>query len=325
MAQNVTLYNLLISCPGDIKEEVALIESAVEEFNELYAEPLGITIKTRHWSKSSYAQSGGKPQALLNEQFVNKCDAAVAIFWTRFGSPTDEYGSGTEEEIEMFYQVNLNGTKNLCAGLEKAGVPTNFIFISTVAVYGMDTGENISESAELKGCTPYALSKIHAEQFLQGWCEENSVKLSILRLPLIAGANPPGNLGAMINGIKRGRYFSIGDADARKSIVMAVDVARLLPALDGKIGVYNLSDGYDPSFGELEMLIARMHGKRKPYSIPLWLARLIARCGDLMGRHAPINSYKLDKIVKPLTFSSKKAQTELGWKPLRVLDNFKIS
>ena len=104
MAQNVTLYNLLISCPGDVKEEVALIESAVDEFNELYAEILEITIKTRHWSKSSYAQSGGKPQALLNEQFVNKCDAAVAIFWTRFGSPTDEYGSGTEEEIEIMLQ-----------------------------------------------------------------------------------------------------------------------------------------------------------------------------------------------------------------------------
>ena len=104
MAQNVTLYNLLISCPGDIKKEVTLIEAAVDEFNELYAETLGITIKTRHWSKSSYAQSGGKPQALLNEQFVNKCDAAVAIFWTRFGSPTDEYGSGTEEEIEIMLQ-----------------------------------------------------------------------------------------------------------------------------------------------------------------------------------------------------------------------------
>lgn len=87
MAQSVTLYNLLISCPGDVKDEVALVESAVDEFNELYADPLGITIKTRHWEKSSYAQSGGKPQVLLNEQFVNKCDAAVAIFWTRFGSP----------------------------------------------------------------------------------------------------------------------------------------------------------------------------------------------------------------------------------------------
>ena len=104
MSQNVTLYNLLISCPGDVKDEVILIESAVDEFNELYADPLGITIKTRHWSKSSYAQSGGKPQALLNEQFVNKCDAAIAIFWTKFGSPTDEYGSGTEEEIEIMIQ-----------------------------------------------------------------------------------------------------------------------------------------------------------------------------------------------------------------------------
>lgn len=46
-------------------------------------------IQVRQWHKSSYAQSGGKPQALLNEQFVNKCDAAVAMFWTRFGSPTD--------------------------------------------------------------------------------------------------------------------------------------------------------------------------------------------------------------------------------------------
>lgn len=104
MSQNVTLYNLLISCPGDVKEEVKIIESSVEEFNELYAEPLGITIKTRHWSKSSYAQSGGKPQTLLNEQFVDKCDAAVAIFWTKFGSPTDEYDSGTEEEIERMLQ-----------------------------------------------------------------------------------------------------------------------------------------------------------------------------------------------------------------------------
>ena len=104
MPQSVTLYNLLISCPGDIKEEVTLIESSVDEFNEFYADTLGITIKARHWSKSSYAQSGGKPQALLNEQIVDKCDAAVAIFWTKFGSPTDEYGSGTEEEIERMLQ-----------------------------------------------------------------------------------------------------------------------------------------------------------------------------------------------------------------------------
>lgn len=104
MPQKVDQYTLLISCPGDVSEEIELIKSAVEEFNELYAEHLGITIITRHWKTSAYAQSGNKPQALLNEQFVKKCDAAVAIFWTRFGSPTDEYASGTEEEIEIMLQ-----------------------------------------------------------------------------------------------------------------------------------------------------------------------------------------------------------------------------
>jgi hypothetical protein len=101
MPKSVTQYNLLVSCPGDIKSEIKLIDQAVEDFNERYSDTIGIIVRTKHWRKSSYAKSGGKPQALLNEQFVNECDAAVSLLWTRFGTPTDEYGSGTEEEIEI--------------------------------------------------------------------------------------------------------------------------------------------------------------------------------------------------------------------------------
>lgn len=101
MPKNVVQYDLLISCPGDIASEISIIEDAVSQFNTQFSDVLGISIRTKHWRKNSYAQSGGKPQALLNEQFVNNCDAAVAILWTRFGTPTDEYGSGTEEEVEI--------------------------------------------------------------------------------------------------------------------------------------------------------------------------------------------------------------------------------
>ena len=101
MPKSVIQYDLLISCPCDIKDEVNCIEDVVEQFNATFADSLGISIRTKHWNKNSYPQSGGKPQKLLNEQFVNDCDAAVAIMWTRFGTPTDEYGSGTEEEIEI--------------------------------------------------------------------------------------------------------------------------------------------------------------------------------------------------------------------------------
>ncbi|WP_353622123.1 hypothetical protein [Halocella sp. SP3-1] len=53
-----------------------------------------------HWETSAFPESGKRPQALLNKQIVNDSDAAIAIFWTRFGTPTEEYDSGTEEEIE---------------------------------------------------------------------------------------------------------------------------------------------------------------------------------------------------------------------------------
>lgn len=99
MPKNITQYELLISCPGDVKEELQVINRCVDRFNEMYSKALSINIITRHWSKSSYSQSGDKPQNILNEQFVDDCDAAVAMFWTRFGTPTDQYGSGTEEEI----------------------------------------------------------------------------------------------------------------------------------------------------------------------------------------------------------------------------------
>jgi hypothetical protein len=100
MPKTVTQYDLLISCPGDVQEEIEIIKDEVAQFNERYADILGVSIRPRHWSYSSYAESGDKAQALLNKQFVDDCDAAVAVFWTRFGTPTDMYGSGTEEEIE---------------------------------------------------------------------------------------------------------------------------------------------------------------------------------------------------------------------------------
>jgi hypothetical protein len=100
MPRNVTQFDLLISCPSDVKEELEIIKETVEEFNRMFGAANNCSIVSKHWSKDSYPQSGGKPQHLLNNQFVLDCDAAVAVFWTRFGTPTDNYGSGTEEEIQ---------------------------------------------------------------------------------------------------------------------------------------------------------------------------------------------------------------------------------
>lgn len=230
----------------------------------------------------------------------------------------------TEEEKKAFYDVNLQGTKNLCAALEKSGIPQAFIFISTVAVYGCEFGSNITEKHPLNGDTPYALSKIQAEEFLTEWCNKHGVILSIIRPSLIAGPNPPGNLGAMIKGIKTGRYLSIGGGKARKSVLMVEDIAHLVPLLIEKGGIYNVCDDEQPSFRQLETVICTQLGKKLPISIPFWVAKCMAIVGDCLGKKAPINSLKLKKITESLTFSNEKAKRELGWKPTPVLENFII-
>lgn len=228
------------------------------------------------------------------------------------------------DEEKIFFDVNYQGTVNLCKALEQSTLPKAFIFVSTVAVYGVDFGANISEEHPLKGESPYALSKIQAEQYLTEWSAKNNVKLGIIRPSLIAGPNAPGNLGAMVNGIKTGKYLSIGGGTARKSVLMVQDIATLIPLLVEKGGVYNVCDDIQPSFRELEIIISKQLNKKLPKAIPFFLAKVMALVGDLLGSKAPINSLKLKKITESLTFSNEKAKKELGWKPLNVLENYKI-
>lgn len=230
----------------------------------------------------------------------------------------------TEEEKKLFFDINYQGTVNLCKALEHVGVPKALVFISTVAVYGCDYGEMITEEHSLNGETPYAKSKIMAEEYLTKWCSEHGVVLGILRPSLLAGKNAPGNLGAMVNGVRKGFYMNIAGGKVTKSVLMAEDIARILPLVAKKGGVYNVCDTRQPSFGELSVSVARQLGKSKPISIPYWMAWCMAMVGNLLGSKSPINSYKLEKMTQSLTFSNEKARRELGWEPLDVLENYVI-
>lgn len=229
------------------------------------------------------------------------------------------------EQVKEFFDVNVQGTLNLLYALSSCNpLPKSFTLISSVAVYGIDKGENISEDSPLLAQDAYGASKIKAEQLVTDWCLKNNVICTILRLPLIAGPNAPGNLGAMIKGINGGYYFNIAEGNAQKSIVLATDVANIIINASAVGGVFNLTDREHPSFKQLAQIISTQLGKSSPKNIPFYLAKVIAFFGDLLGNKAPINSSKLNKIVNNLTFNDSKAVSVLGWKPNRVLSNLKI-
>lgn len=226
----------------------------------------------------------------------------------------------TKNEEDEFFKVNYLGTVNLLKGLSALSrLPGQFVFISTVAVYGLEEGEMIDENYPLNGTSAYARSKILAEEAVLQWGTQNNVPVIILRLPLIAGPNAPGNLGRMIHAIKKGYYFRIGAGSARRSMVLASDLARFIPSLKSVNGIYHLTDGVHPSYRELEDYIASHFGKRIR-TLPVGMLKAAAKAGDFIP-WIPFNSSRMKKLSSTLTFSDEKARKELGWNPRPVVGN----
>jgi nucleoside-diphosphate-sugar epimerase len=229
-----------------------------------------------------------------------------------------------ESEKQEFFDVNVLGTKNLLQGLINSGIPRKFVFFSSVSVYGKDFGSDIDENTPLAALDPSGASKIEAERVVSNWCLQHNVICTILRLPLIVGHNAPGNLGSMISGIQKGYYFNIAGGRAKKSMVLGDDIAKYILRVAEIGGVYNLTDGYHPSFEELSNHISIQFGKKKPMNMPLWLARILAKFGDLLCNAAAFNTNKLNKIMSNLTFDDTKAIKAFGWKPTPVLMGFRL-
>src|SRR5438552_3280024 len=164
----------------------------------------------------------------------------------------------TEGEKKVFFDVNVEGTKLLLQKLDELPQkPKCFVFISSVSVYGKEKGININENEPLNATDPYGMSKIEAEKIILDWGSKNNITTGIARLPLVVGKNAPGNLGAMLNAIKSGKYFRLGRGAARKSMVLASDVAEIFPKLAQTGGIFNFTDGIHPSFYELENAITK--------------------------------------------------------------------
>lgn len=100
MSYNSTVYNVMIASPGDVASERSIIREVVYEWNAVHSENRKIVLLPVGWETNSTPEMGNKPQEIINKQILGKCDLLVGIFWTRIGTPTDRYLSGSVEETE---------------------------------------------------------------------------------------------------------------------------------------------------------------------------------------------------------------------------------
>lgn len=92
-----------------------------------------------------------------------------------------------------YLDLNFESTKLLFEKCKKFSV-SKFIFLSTMSVYGLTSSTSkIDIKSLVNPITNYAKSKLLSERYLLS--QKSSIKVSIIRLPLVYGVNAPGNFG----------------------------------------------------------------------------------------------------------------------------------
>ena len=94
------IFQVMIASPSDVKEERDIAREIINEWNSINSKRTKIFLLPLGWEKEVAPQIGQPAQEIINKELLNDCDLLVGIFWTRIGTPTKEYASGSVEEIQ---------------------------------------------------------------------------------------------------------------------------------------------------------------------------------------------------------------------------------
>lgn len=106
---NVTEITCFIASPGDTSEERNACECVFEEINHGIGRSKGFRLVPLRWEKDVYPGVAEYGQQVINRQVDGNYDLFVGIMKGRFGTPTPQAGSGTEEEFNIAYEKYQNG------------------------------------------------------------------------------------------------------------------------------------------------------------------------------------------------------------------------
>lgn len=105
---NIYEIKCFIASPGDTSEERNACEKVFEEINHGLGSCLGFRIVSVRWEKNIYPSVGEYAQQVINRQMDGNYDLFIGIMKSRFGTPTPQAGSGTEEEFNIAFEKFQN-------------------------------------------------------------------------------------------------------------------------------------------------------------------------------------------------------------------------
>ena len=220
----------------------------------------------------------------------------------------------TADDADRAYrEANVDATATLARAAADAGV-RQFIFTSSVKVNGERTerGRPFVPNDAVAPQDAYARSKLAAEEALLSLAQSASMRVVILRLPLVYGREARGNFRRLVDAVRARRLLPLGSVDNRRSLL---GIDNLLDAFDAMVdttsgidGTHFVADADSISTPDLIRAIAdALHTKPRLVSIPPSLLDLAAR---LVGQRAA-----LQRLTSSLEVDTSSLQAVSAWRP----------
>jgi len=206
-----------------------------------------------------------------------------------------------EHPYEKYQQINVTYPLSLAKRAKAQGVK-QFVFISTIAVYG----ESLSYIDEQSACTPstpYGISKYRAEQALQKLQDENFI-VSIIRPPMIYGDQAPGNIQTLVKIINQTPLLPFGGIHNRRSFIYIHNLTAIIDRVIQlqKEGLFLVSDDHAISTSYLiETLASALNKKLYLFYLPFFaplLKKLRPKVYSRLYNDLEINNQQSLKILK---------------------------
>jgi UDP-glucose 4-epimerase len=163
-----------------------------------------------------------------------------------------------ENDEDKYTKINRDLTIDVAKKAKQEGVK-QFIFLSTMGVYGVETGYITAETLP-KPKTPYAKSKYEAEMDLKN-NETPEFSVAILRPPIVYGKDCPGNYTRLANMALKLPFFPY--IENKRSMIYIDNLSEFVRQLiDNNVGgLYFPQNKEYVNTAELVKLIAKAHGK----------------------------------------------------------------
>lgn len=163
----------------------------------------------------------------------------------------------TKVNAHLYYKVNRDLAFDVAQKSKTEGVK-QFIFLSSMSVYGIDTGK-IDKSSSPNPKSNYGKSKLQAEELI-ATLDDNTFKVVILRPPMIYGKGCKGNYTRLSKLALKTPIFP--NIDNKRSMIYIDNLSEFVRLLidDSKRGLFHPQNSEYVCTSEMVKIIAEEHG-----------------------------------------------------------------